>query len=165
MSQFTIFVSGGIIFTLLCLGLLGVSLHQNKFRLLNGALCNMALLVSGVTMIIVIETSNIKWLNSLLVWTLVIISIPLLLLYTLQGVPLLWNAFTVWRKESHTLGNMLTLGLGIMVIVVLPLMRAIDLFSKNSVTLYNAFVVPVIFYLVFSVYYVFFDHTSLSPSP
>ena len=111
----------------------------------------MALLVSGVTMIIVIETSNIKWLNSLLVWTLVIISIPLLLLYTLQGVLLLWNAFTVWRKESHTLGNMLTLGLGIMVIVVLPLMRAIDqdLFSKNSVTLYNAFVVPVIFYLVF----------------
>lgn len=83
MSQFTIFVSGGIIFTLLCLGLLGVSLHQNKFRLLNGALCNMALLVSGVTMIIVIETSNIKWLNFLLVWTLVIISIPLLLLYTL----------------------------------------------------------------------------------
>ncbi len=43
----------------------------------------MALLVSGVTMIIVIETSNIKWLNSLLVWTLVIISISLLLLYTL----------------------------------------------------------------------------------
>ncbi|WP_333589454.1 hypothetical protein [Ligilactobacillus acidipiscis] len=64
---------------------------------------------------------------------------------------MLWNAFTVWRKESHTLGNMLTLGLGIMVIVVLPLMRAIDqdLFSKNSVTLYNAFVVPVIFYLIF----------------
>lgn len=151
MSQITFFFSGGIIFTLLCLILLGVSLHQNKFRLLNGALLNVALLVGGVTMIIGIETTNIKWLISLMLWVLVIISTPLFILYASLGLLLLWNAFMVWRKESHTLGNMLTLGLGIIVIFVLPLLRALDqdLIPQTSVTAYNAFVVPIIAYLVF----------------
>lgn len=151
MSQSTFLISGGVFFTLICLILLGISLHQNKFRLLNGVLCNLALLSGGVTLIVTIEATQIQWLNTVLLVALAVITLPLLILYTLLGVLLLWNAFTVWQKESHTLGNMLTLVLGLLVIVVLPLLRALDhdLFPQNSVTLYTTFVVPVLAYLAF----------------
>lgn len=144
-------ISIGALFTLACLSLLAFSLHQNKFRLLNGVLCNLALLAGGLTIIITVETLAIQWLTTLMVVVLTVISFPLLLIYSLQGVLLLWNAFTVWRKESHTLGNMLTLGLGLLVVIVLPLLRLLDhdLFPKNSVTLYNSFVVPLLAYLMF----------------
>lgn len=150
MSQSIFLISGGTFFTLICLILLGLSLHQNKFRLLNGVLCNLALLSGGVTLVVAIEATQIQWLNTVLLVVLVIILLPLLILYTLLGVLLLWNAFTVWKKESHTLGNMLTLFLGLLVII-LPLLRALDhdLFPQYSVTLYATFVVPILAYLVF----------------
>ena len=108
MGQTAIMISGGMIFTLICVALLVISLHQNKFRLLNGILCNLALLSFGVTVILAIEATEIGWLNTLLLVVLAVIGFPILVLYSLLGVLLLWNAVTVWHKESHTLGNMLT---------------------------------------------------------
>lgn len=73
------------------------------------------------------------------------------LLYLFQGAFLLWNAFIVWRKESHTLSNMLTLFLAIIVLIILPILRILDhtLFPGATVTLYNTLIVPVIIYLGF----------------
>lgn len=151
MGQTAILISGGTIFTLVCVVLLAISLHQNKFRLLNGVLCNLALLSFAVTVILAIEATNIHWLNTMLIVVLAVIGFPLLLLYSLLGVLLLWNAITVWHKESHTLGNMLTLGLGGLILVVLPVIRFVDrsFFSQDSVTFYTSFVVPVLGYFVF----------------
>lgn len=151
MSQANILVSGGIIVTLICVMLLVVSLRQNKFRLLNGVLCNMAILTSGVTLVIGIEQLGNTSLNFLLLMLLLLFFGLLALLYLFQGVFLLWNALIVWRKESHTLGNMLTLFLAIIVLVVLPLLRVLDhsLFPHATVTLYNTLIIPIIAYLGF----------------
>ncbi|WEV56820.1 hypothetical protein [Ligilactobacillus acidipiscis] len=151
MSRASILVSGGIIVTLLCVVMLVVSLRQNKFRLLNGVLCNMAILTSGVTLVIGIEQLGNTSLNFLLLMLLLLFFGLLALLYLFQGVFLLWNALIVWRKESHTLSNMLTLFLAIIIIVVLPLLQVLshNLFPHASVTLYNILIVPIIAYLGF----------------
>ncbi|MFD1418831.1 YdcF family protein [Companilactobacillus keshanensis] len=42
----------------------------------------------------------------------------MIFLFTLQALLLLWNALVVWKRESHSLANMLTLILGIAIIVL-----------------------------------------------
>ncbi|GBG94465.1 hypothetical protein LFYK43_09240 [Ligilactobacillus salitolerans] len=150
-SNSLVLITGGLIITVLSLVLLAFSLRQNKFRLLNGVLGNLALLSGLLTLILAVEATRLPWLNSVLLVLLTVISVPLLLLYSLLGVLLLWNAWTVWHKESHTLGNMLTLFLGLIFAIVLPLIRVLDrdLFPKNSVTVYQTFVLPVLFYAAF----------------
>ena len=144
-------ISGGAMTTLLCLIALGISLHQNKFRLLNGALCNIAILVGSGTLVLAVIQTNSTRLIFVLFALLAIIFIPILFLYIFQGILLLWNGFIVWQKESHTLGNMLTLALGVIIVVAFPLLRGIfnDLFSHYTVAIYDTFIFPVIAYLVF----------------
>ncbi|WP_439819342.1 YdcF family protein [Weissella paramesenteroides] len=140
-----------LLLTVTCITLLILSMRQNKFRLLNGVLANFSVVLTGITLMFLIELLNIQWLRVIFYAIFVIILIPLAILYSLLGILLLWNALTVWRRESHTLGNMLTLLLGILIIIILPIMRAIDskLLSDQAVGLYITLVEPVILYLVF----------------
>lgn len=151
MSTDNMLISSGIVVTLLCIVLFVLSFRQNKFRLLNGALCNMAILASVVTLFTGIEQSENTGLSLLLLISLLLAFGLLALLYLFQGSFLLWNAFIVWRKESHTLSNMLTLFLAIIVLIILPILRILDhtLFPGATVTLYNTLIVPVIIYLGF----------------
>lgn len=48
------------------------------------------------------------------------------MLFAFQSVLLLWNAAIVWRRESHSLANMLTLYLGIAIIIMPFIARAIQ---------------------------------------
>lgn len=98
-------------------GLLSISLKRNKFRLLNGILGNMTLIVLAITVILTVVYSQIQWLEYGILILAVVILIPIFIIYVALGFLLLWNAFIVWRRESHTLGNMLTLFLGIIIIV------------------------------------------------
>lgn len=148
-SYLPVFILG--VLTIVFIGMLVISLRQNKFRLLNGILANFSILFGGVTVLLTVELLNIRWLSTLIYIILTIILIPLAVIYSLLGVLLLWNAFTVWRRESHTLGNMLTLVIGLLVVFVLPIMRTIDshLLSNQAVGLYITLVEPVILYFVF----------------
>ena len=56
---------------------------------------------------------------------LVVIVVPIVALYLSLGVLLLWNAIIVWRKESHTLSNMLTLILGLAILLSPVFSRAL----------------------------------------
>lgn len=139
------------ILTIICAGLLIISLRQNKFRLLNRILANFSIIFGGITLIVTVELLNIYWLSTVFYIILIIILVPMAIIYSLLGVLLLWNAFTVWRRESHTLGNMLTLVIGLLIVVVLPIMKLIDnrFFSHQTVGLYVTLINPVIFYLGF----------------
>lgn len=106
-------------------GVLVISLKKNKFRLLNGILGNMFLIISGITVVLTVMYSQVVWLEYGILILAIIILIPVLITYLSLGFLLLWNAIIVWRKESHTLGNMLTLFLGILVIISPLIFRGI----------------------------------------
>ncbi|WP_396022029.1 YdcF family protein [Bombilactobacillus thymidiniphilus] len=130
--------------------ILAISFHQNKFRLINGALVNLLLAITAVAGILTVEASKIQWLYQLVYWILVIISVPILVLYSSLGLLLLWNASIVWRRESHSLTNELTLLLGLGVLL-LPMLRLISkkLFPDLGLNLYTHLLLPIIFYVLF----------------
>ncbi|WP_258088941.1 YdcF family protein [Weissella fangxianensis] len=140
-----------LILTVTCITALVLSMRQNKFRLLNGILANFSVILLGITLMFLVELIDSQGLRVIFYVGVILILIPLAILYSLLGVLLLWNAWTVWRRESHTLGNMLTLFLGILIIVILPIIRSVDskLLSNQAVGLYVTLVEPVILYLVF----------------
>lgn len=69
----------------------------------------MFLIISGITVVLTVMYSQVVWLEYGILILAIIILIPVLITYLSLGFLLLWNAIIVWRKESHTLGNMLTL--------------------------------------------------------
>ena len=140
-----------LILTVTCITALVLSMHQNKFRLLNGILANFSVILLGITLMFLVELIDSQGLRVIFYVGVILILIPLAILYSLLGVLLLWNAWTVWRRESHTLGNMLTLFLGILIIIILPIIWSVDgkLLSNQAVGLYVTLVEPVILYLVF----------------
>lgn len=113
----TIMVISSWLFLVAIGGMLAISLNENKFRLLNGILGNATLIALAVTVVLTVVYSQVLWLEYGILILAVIILIPIFIVYLLLGFLLLWNALIVWQKESHTLGNMLTLILGIMIIV------------------------------------------------
>lgn len=138
-----------LFFCLSC-GMLIFSLKKNKFRLLNGVLGNSALLLLGAAVSFTIMYSQIYFLERALTIAAVIIIVPLALLYFSMGFLLLWNAAIVWRKESHSLGNMLTLIIGICLILSPLFSRVVRSFLSPYVTsLLFGLIGIVVFYFVF----------------
>lgn len=67
---------------------------------------------------ITILGSNIHWLIIISGTLFVLLILLIGLIFTLQAFLLLWNAWIMWRHESHTLANMLTLYLGLGILVL-----------------------------------------------
>ncbi|VDG20326.1 integral membrane protein [Lactobacillus plantarum JDM1] [Lactiplantibacillus mudanjiangensis] len=92
---------------------------------------------------------------------LIIVSVALFVLilmvigtiFVLQAFLLLWNGWLMWRRESHTIANMLTLFLGI-AILVLPILAGILSSHVPTTVRYVMTVFPnlVIFYVAFWFY-------------
>ncbi|WP_407888483.1 YdcF family protein [Levilactobacillus sp. N40-8-2] len=75
------------------------------------------------------------------------------LAFALQAFLLLWNAWIVWRRESHTLANMLTLFLGIAILLAPFIMRLTSLYLPLPIaTFVNLFPGMIIFYVLFWFY-------------
>lgn len=94
------------------LALLYFSFNSNRVRLLNGMLFTLLGIIGigigslGVTIL------NIKFLEYIWFGLLIIGATTLVIFQSILGLLLLWNAFILWRKESHSLNNLLTLLLG-----------------------------------------------------
>ena len=83
--------------------------HRDKVRLGNGIWFSL-FFYSFLTMLaITILGSNIHWLIIISGALFVLLILLIGLIFTLQAFLLLWNAWIMWRHESHTLANMLTL--------------------------------------------------------
>lgn len=96
----------------------GISLAVEPRRLVNGLFINLALICDifcGGTLVI---ASGKNWLiyPALAVFGLIVLLIAIF--FALHLVWLIWNAIIVWRKESHSLANMLTLLLAVGIIIV-----------------------------------------------
>ncbi len=78
-------------------------------RLLNGWLFNLWLLAALTTAAILIISSQNRLLIAVAVTLFAIGLLVVLAMFALHLLWLAWNAIIVWRRESHSLGNMLTL--------------------------------------------------------
>ncbi|KRK47323.1 hypothetical protein GPK34_09920 [Secundilactobacillus kimchicus] len=95
----------------------GLSYWHDRTKLYNGILFNLFLFSFLATLASSILNSD----NTLLIYgtgiPFVFIVFSLALLFVLQAFLLLWNAWIVWRRESHSLANSLTLYLGVFILV------------------------------------------------
>lgn len=129
---------------------LSISLAQNKFRLLNGALANILVFTLGIALILTVETMHNPLLYQIVYWIVAAITTAILIFYASLGLLLLWNAVIVWQHESHSLANNLTLILGL-VLVSIPLIKLCTRYflSPTFFNLYKHIVIPIIGYVVF----------------
>ncbi len=89
------------------------SFFKEPRHLYNGMLFNWFAIVFLATLAFAILASGNRLLIAV-TGTLFVIAVGIIiLLFALHLVWLLWNAWLVWRREGHSLGNMLTLGIAV----------------------------------------------------
>ncbi len=127
--------------------------HRDKVRLGNGIWFSL-FFYSFLTMLaITILGSNIHWLIIISGALFVLLILLIGLIFTLQAFLLLWNAWIMWRHESHTLANMLTLYLGLGILVLPFLGNLLSSHVPQPVSYFlTVFPNLVIFYLGFWFY-------------
>ena len=127
--------------------------HRDKVRLGNGIWFSL-FFYSFLTMLaITILGSNIHWLIIISGALFVLLILLIGLIFTLQAFLLLWNAWIMWRHESHTLANMLTLYLGLGILVLPFLGNLLSSHVPQPVSYFlTVFPNLVIFYLGFLFY-------------
>ena len=102
---------------------------------------------------ITILGSNIHWLIIISGALFVLLILLIGLIFTLQAFLLLWNAWIMWRHESHTLANMLTLYLGLAILILPFLGNLLSSHVPQPVSYFlTLFPNLVIFYLGFLFY-------------
>lgn len=86
-----------------------VSFTLEPRRLLNGWLFNAWLIAAMATAALLILSSQNRLLIAVFATLFIIAVLIVLAVFALHLLWLAWNALVVWRRESHNLGNMLTL--------------------------------------------------------
>ncbi|RVU71447.1 MULTISPECIES: YdcF family protein [Lactobacillus] len=86
-------------------------------RLINGILFTVFILLLAIWFTIMVFSTHLKTLMSFYGFLVLAIMLLILLIAAFSWVFLFWNAYFVWKYESHTLPNLLTLILGIGIII------------------------------------------------
>lgn len=87
-------------------------------RLINGLLFNLFAIAFLFDLAIWILSSKNLLLIAVMGTLFIIIILLLFALFALHLLWLIWNAIVVWRKESHSMGNMLTLFIALGLVVL-----------------------------------------------
>ena len=127
--------------------------HRDKVRLSNGIWFSLFFYTFWALLAMTILGSN-QHILIVVCGTLFVLLILLIgLLFVLQAFLLLWNAWIMWRHESHTMANMLTLFLGLAILVLPVVGNMVGNWVPHVVSYWMA-VFPnlVIFYLAFWFY-------------
>ncbi|WP_294879205.1 YdcF family protein [uncultured Lactobacillus sp.] len=95
-----------------------VSWLKEPRRLLNGILFTVFLLTFGVWLTVMILSTSLRPLILTYEILVVLFVAAITLMAAFSWLFFLWNAYIVWKRESHTLSNLLTLFIGIGIIVV-----------------------------------------------
>ena len=106
------------IITLILFGIfLGLWLYEPR-RLVNGITFTIFFISFLAELaVLIFSTANLIFITTMGILFLIIVGIIVITL-AMMWLLLLWNAFIVWKRESHTLSNMLTLLLAIFLIVL-----------------------------------------------
>lgn len=124
-----------------------------KRRLSNGIWFSLFFYSTMVMLAVSIIGFGNKWLFGISLILFIGVILLIGLAFALQAFLLLWNAWIVWRRESHTLANMLTLFLGIAILLAPFIVRWTSLYLPVPIaTFINLFPGMVIFYVLFWFY-------------
>ncbi|MBW1606366.1 YdcF family protein [Lactobacillus sp. Sy-1] len=101
--------------------------------------------------LLILSFNNSILVKGYVIFFLILVLI-MVLIYFFQGFFWLWNALIVWRRENHTLANMLTLFIGI-ITLAFPIVNFVFADRKMGPlgTFINAFVSLSILYILFCV--------------
>lgn len=102
------------------------SYRSNKARLLNGMILSFLLGELGLLTIVILSSLEISALTWFFVAIFLLIIIPAIILTSWAGVLLLINAVIVLRRENRSLGNLLTLFLGLGIILLPSILQLVD---------------------------------------
>ncbi|QEA58237.1 YdcF family protein [Leuconostoc koreense] len=107
-------------------------IKKNRYRLLCG-MATIATIVSYfVSLSMIVIQINNKVLTYVYLAILVLVFIPVFLLTFLSAFLFIWNGIIVWRRESHSIGNMLTLIIGILLLIIPVVFRILNRYIPNN---------------------------------
>ncbi|MBM7617343.1 uncharacterized SAM-binding protein YcdF (DUF218 family) [Weissella uvarum] len=144
----------GLWAVVVCLGLaLYASFKSNKVRLLNGMLLTLLLIVLAIAITGTLYQFHAGTILFIWIGFLALIGFILSLFSVCLWIILLWNAWVVWHKESHNLGNLLTLILGLVIIIMPVFMRLIHHYLPNWLAqgiqnIYGSVVMYLVFWMI-----------------
>ena len=102
---------------IICIGLLCWSFYKKKASFWNGFLFLMSVFALTGNVMFFSLTSSSKILHAIFLVIALAIMVILTLIYALHAVLLIWNGIIVWRRESHSLANLLTLIIGVFLLI------------------------------------------------
>ncbi|SMH69225.1 conserved membrane hypothetical protein [Latilactobacillus curvatus] len=142
-----VYASPPLFFLILFIGLQ----RFEKRRLINGIVFNFFLFSALMDAALIVIRLNNETLNNI-----AIVAVLIVMFFYLFGIVLLlWNAYIVWKKESHTLSNMLTLLIALAIIgsffipIITRLLHIpadVKLFVSTIVSVFLLYI-PLFFYL------------------
>lgn len=112
--------------TLLTCVALFFSYRSNKARLLNGMILSLLLGELGLLTIVILSSLEISALTWFFVAIFLLVIIPAVIITSWAGVLLLINAIIVLRRENRSLGNLLTLFLGLGILLLPSVLQLFD---------------------------------------
>ncbi|MBA1393457.1 YdcF family protein, partial [Lactobacillus sp. XV13L] len=121
--------------------------------LLNGILFSVFLIMLGIWLTVIVQSTNIPALTLAYEILLVLFLGVINLVVLFSWLFFLWNAYFVWKRESHTLPNLLTLFIGLFLLGAWALIL-LDPFSNLPVWLKTLTYAPlaIIVYLLLVAY-------------
>lgn len=142
-------VTGSVILLLI----FAISWHREKRRLSNGIWFNLFLISFVLDLALLVVVLDYQPLTAVAVVAFILVLVAVGLLFFSLVFLLLWNARIVWKRESHTLANSLTLLLGIGILVLwiinlLPTQRFLPQWLNQLLV-----VVPMIFFYLLASFY------------
>lgn len=102
---------------IICIGLLCWSFYKKKASFWNGFLFLMSVFALTGNVMFFSLTSSSKILHAIFLVIALAIMVIITLIYALHAVLLIWNGIIVWRRESHSLANLLTLIIGVFLLI------------------------------------------------
>lgn len=102
---------------IICICLLCWSFYKKKASFWNGFLFLMSVFALTGNVMFFSLTSSSKILHAIFLVIALAIMVILTLIYALHAVLLIWNGIIVWRRESHSLANLLTLIIGVFLLI------------------------------------------------
>ena len=107
-------------------------IKKNRYRLLCGMATIATIFSYFVSLSIIVLQINNKVLTYIYLAALVLIFIPIFLLTFLSAFLFIWNGIIVWRRESHSIGNMLTLIIGVLLLLIPIVFSLLNRYIPNN---------------------------------
>lgn len=122
-------------------------------RLFNGILFTLFLLIFGIWLTVSVISTSLRPLIVSYEILLILFIGAITLIVTFSWLFFLWNAYFVWKRETHTLANLLTLFIGLALLIswIVALVDPFNNFPGWAKTLLYAPIV-IIDYLLFVAY-------------